>query len=249
MCTLTWWREDDRYALFFNRDELKTRLPARPPEIRERNGVRFIAPADGDHGGTWLLGNEFGVSVALLNYYDAGSGGRSLRDNPVSRGELVLSLGGAPSLDAVAAMLEETPLVNYRAFHLFALAPRDSPRLWTWSGGPGAVLRVDERPEPPVTTSSYRTEEVCARRRERFLEAIESAGRRSLPDRLELFHQGIDSENGAFSVRMRRPDAQTVSFSRIDVDGDKIRFTYRRESVDSLEVNEATRVILPLANP
>jgi membrane protein DedA with SNARE-associated domain len=46
MCTVTWLMHADSYAVFFNRDELKTRSRALPPAIKKQNGVRHIAPVD-----------------------------------------------------------------------------------------------------------------------------------------------------------------------------------------------------------
>src|SRR5258707_15575033 len=67
MCTATWIRTRDGYELFFNRDELATRKPALPPAAREREGVRFLAPEDGDAGGTWIGVNERAIAVGLAN--------------------------------------------------------------------------------------------------------------------------------------------------------------------------------------
>ena len=85
MCTVTWIEQPDRYSLFFNRDELRTRLPARPPEIHTGDRARYVAPIDGDaefaRGGgmtLWLAADSqrtpqriefdlpFGVLVATL---------------------------------------------------------------------------------------------------------------------------------------------------------------------------------------
>ncbi len=59
MCTVSWIHEEGGYQLFSNRDETYTRKPALPPSAREQRGVRFIAPIDGDQGGSWI-----GVSAA-----------------------------------------------------------------------------------------------------------------------------------------------------------------------------------------
>src|SRR5260221_11105891 len=67
MCTVSWLHEDDGYHLLCNRDEKLSRAPALPPRIQERNGVRYVAPIDGNFGGAWIGANEFGVSICLLN--------------------------------------------------------------------------------------------------------------------------------------------------------------------------------------
>ena len=54
MCTLSWIPGQDGYALCFNRDERRTRAAASPPGLLAREGVQFIAPLDGEAGGTWV---------------------------------------------------------------------------------------------------------------------------------------------------------------------------------------------------
>ncbi|NIP92410.1 MAG: hypothetical protein GWO24_02620, partial [Akkermansiaceae bacterium] len=74
MCTLTWWRGTaGSYEVFFNRDEKRTRSIADPPRVHERDGVRFLAPLDPDGGGTWMLANDRGLLVCLLNRWHEGS--------------------------------------------------------------------------------------------------------------------------------------------------------------------------------
>jgi len=69
MCTLTWRRgSKETVEVFFNRDEKKTRSRAEPPGERfDANGVRYLSPLDPESGGTWMLVNERGLVVCLLN--------------------------------------------------------------------------------------------------------------------------------------------------------------------------------------
>src|SRR5947209_18986874 len=69
MCTVSWLRTPQGYQLLCNRDELFARQPAQAPRQSSVNGVRFIAPVDGDFGGTWIAVNEFGLSLCVLNGY------------------------------------------------------------------------------------------------------------------------------------------------------------------------------------
>ena len=54
MCTVSWIHQGPGYQLFCNRDEKHTRRPASKPQLLTRGGVRFLAPIDGDFGGTWI---------------------------------------------------------------------------------------------------------------------------------------------------------------------------------------------------
>ncbi len=242
MCTLTWWQDDSRYALFFNRDEQKTRLPAGPPEIQSRDGVLFIAPIDGARGGTWILANEHGLSLALLNFYAAAIDPASLPGKSPSRGHLVLSLSASRTPESVGPALAEQSLEDYWPFHLFAIAPGQAPRVWTWAGTHSA-LRTDFSPSPPLTTSSVRTAEVCAARIGRYRDLIATGA--GPIDLHRTYHNLFEPGDPAVSVRMRRPDAQTLSYSEIQVDDDTIRFTYRPETIDSCETNPTVTREIP----
>lgn len=239
MCTLTWWRENDRYALYFNRDELKTRAPALPPEIREAAGVPFITPTDPDRGGTWLLVNGHGLSVGILNYYQGAPVDTSL--DLLSRGQLVLSLAPRTSVREVGAELESLPAAEYPPFLLFAMSVAEAPALWKWRGEGGGLSR-EEDVILPLTTSSYRPLDACAHRKARFEEI--PAGLRN-PEALQDYHDSTDPEDSAFSVRMRRNDAQTVSVNKIEVCPGEAVFTYRPEPAGTLEMLEPVRVVIP----
>ena len=100
MCTLT-WRDQDGLEVFFNRDELKTRSRAEPPRTHvSPNGTRFLAPIDPDAGGTWMLANEHGVVICLLNRWHEEEG----QSFQKSRGLIVTELADCKS----PAALEET---------------------------------------------------------------------------------------------------------------------------------------------
>src|SRR5262245_12838820 len=68
MCTVSWLHQRDGYILLCNRDERRTRKPASGPRIAG-GVVRYIAPVDGDHGGSWIGVNHLGLTLCLLNRY------------------------------------------------------------------------------------------------------------------------------------------------------------------------------------
>ena len=98
---------------------------------------------------------------------------------------------------------------------------------------------------PPITTSSFESVEVCRRRSERFQEVPAAA----LPGALEPYHNSVDPDNSAYSVRMRRPDAQTVSLSRIDVRPREAVFDYRPDDIDSLALHPWSHLTLERSAP
>ena len=211
MCTVTWTHEAEGYQLFFNRDEKRTRRPAHPPGSSVLEGVRFIAPRDGDFGGTWLSVNEFGVSVCLLN------GAEGIRGR--SRGLLVLDLTPTTSVAGIRQFLQAADLSTYAPFSLVAIEP-GAATIVEWNGRERAIRDMPES-HGMLTSSSFDTAAVVQRRYNAFasLGPITS-------DLLGEFHRSHGDEPSAYSTCMHRPDAETVSFSHIRVTQDRIEFRY-----------------------
>jgi hypothetical protein len=229
MCTASWWfAEDGGYELFFNRDELKRRAAGLPPEEFCRDGMRYLAPRDGERGGTWLAINEHGLTVCLINHYPAP---RHTATTPaptprLSRGELVLRCATANTPCAVETLVRGTQLEDYAPFFLLTLAAEktDPTRLLTWDGNTLETL-AGEAVTTPVTSSSFETECVIAARHETFGDLGATAGH-AMPARLQTYHQQHDTTRGAYSVCMNRPDACTVSFTRVCVTPRNVTLRY-----------------------
>jgi len=239
MCTVTWRLEEDGYELFFNRDELRTRLPATPPEIREHGGRPFIAPSDGDFGGTWISVNGRGVALALLNGYDPADY-RTDR-NYESRGTLVAGLADAGSVSEVERCLDEAQLGPFRSFRLLTLGP-DRGSLTDWRHEKRSRLPLETVPLPLVS-SSFETDVVGRSRSEQFAALAPGRGPLENADYLR-FHRGHLPRRGAHSVCMHRPNAHTVSFSWIRVDTNFVRFFYTPHAPHA-GVNREDAVTLP----
>jgi hypothetical protein len=226
MCTMTWWTRDGGYELFFNRDERSTRKPALPPAVRRKGEVRFIAPLDGDFGGTWIAVNQWGLTVALQNgYTDEDDMRREPAEGFTSRGLLVTALVDCRSADQLLRRLRRRPLERFRSFLLAAFEPDGTNLLASWLGGRLGVER-DLDPDVPIVSSSFESAGVCRARRESFREMRREA---TVDDRLGLhlaYHASHRPQAGPSSVCMHRPGGQTVSFSWIRVDRRRIGFRY-----------------------
>ena len=227
MCTATWIRNDAGFEVFFNRDELKSRKPALPPSPRVRDGVRFLAPEDGDAGGTWIGVNERGVVLGLANGpvpapgtgLGADAGERAFR----SRGLLVLDLLSSAALGEVEERLVAADWRTYRPFALFAIDRDGASRLWGFDGSRLAHRRDGE--DGVLVLTSSRDAERARRERGRLLDLMVRANG-GLDARLLLaFHASHEPER-ALSPCMHREDASTVSFARIRVGRDAATFEY-----------------------
>jgi hypothetical protein len=217
MCTASWLIHDDGYELFCNRDELNTRQRGIAPVWRERNGMRYLAPTDGDHGGSWIAVNERGLSLCLLNLYGVETASPAGRFT--SRGLLLAALTHHQSPVEVARDLWSLDLNRYRPFLLLLLARQMMPLLLKWDG---TQISGDVRPQMPVTTSSFDTANVIHARQRRFDELAPRDAQS-----LRRYHFSRDPRGGPYSVCLARADARTVSFSHISVIGNTVNFEYQ----------------------
>ena len=220
MCTVSWLPTQDGYELFFNRDELRTRQPAQPAALHTLNGVRYLAPTDGDKGGTWLGINEYGVTVGLLNRY-ADPIDRTREYD--SRGWLVRDALVCVSPLEVAQFLASQDLTRFPPFTLVTLARFAEPTICHWSGQT-LWLEPDAAAALPLSSSSFLPAEVTRARQQYFRQLMPNG----TPDAatLRVFHHSHEPARGAYSVCMHRDDAQTVSFSHIKVTAESVEFAY-----------------------
>lgn len=229
MCTMTWFREGDGYQVFFNRDERRTRKPSSPPALHRAGAVRYLAPLDGDHGGSWLGVNEFGLTLALLNGYAAGEDAAAgPSDEYTSRGLLLTALIETRSADELLPRLGGLELARYRSFLLVLFRPDGRTALARWIGG---RLTVEDPLEtrPPLVSSAFDTDEVRASRSELYRRMREETTEQALELHLR-FHESHHPEKGPYSPCMHRPEARTVSFSRVHVRPEEIAFHFAPHS-------------------
>ena len=210
MCTMTWWRDLDQYGVYFNRDELKTRPRATPPQIE--GGI--LAPTDPVGGGSWLAVNQHGLIVGLLNHWQCTFKGSR------SRGKLVMDLASCQSAQAVEEHLTKMDLTAYSSFTILAMDSNGISR-WDWQ-----EQRLQESEAvAPVSSSSYQPEEVLPARKKVYAELVGQMAKSS-PKLLEAYHE---AEGEALGIRMCRPDAQTWSRSAIRVEPSQIHWEYLEE--------------------
>lgn len=228
MCTVTWWSAAEGYELYFSRDELKTRLPALPPEECRLDGVRYLSPRDGDAGGTWLTVNAFGLSVGLINQYPADA--PAPPEPRVSRGILVREMASCRSVAELSDRLWRCDLKHYEPFQILGVEPDSTGSVHTWNGRFLAVTQ-DAHCHLPYTSSSYLSEEVAKHRRDKFARIIAEKGDMN-PDDLLEFHRDHDAGAAAHSVFMQRDDAETVSFTQVVVSPEQITMAYAEKIPD-----------------
>ena len=226
MCTVTWLRDAAGFHLLHNRDELRTRQLALGPRIHERDGVRFIAPVDANAGGTWVGVNEFGLAACLLNRYEP-----ALATAPTagftSRGLLLMSVLTAHSIQAIQNHIIDMRLDIYQPFQLVIAQLDAGPTVMDWTG---SALRIDTQPDARLPLVSSSLDGVGVNRvRGRIYQPLR--GHATLIG-LRAFHASHDNGTraggpSAYSVCMHRADAQTVSFTEINITSGEVELHYQ----------------------
>lgn len=230
MCTLTWSPRPGGYLLAFNRDERRSRLPALAPSLvaAGTDGRAYLAPSDADAGGTWLTVNSAGLTVGVLNFYQAEAalvaGVRPAQ--PRSRGLLVRELAGHADGAAVASALGRRDLASYLPFTLFAVDAAGDLRCWQWDG---ASLRELLAPTPPLVSSGVDVAGATAARGALWREMAGEPRQRDLDALRDLhlgFHASHRPQRGSLSPCMHREDASTVSLTLVEVGEERVAMRY-----------------------
>jgi hypothetical protein len=188
--------------------------------VRERDGVRFLAPLDGDFGGTWIAANEFGLTLSLLNRYSDAAAPPPA--HPVSRGRLVLDLAPAAGQADLEARLSRVDLEVYQPFTLVAAATDSPVWLAAWNGRTLTLAR-HAAPGLILTSSAFDEEAVALSRRRVFSEALRAG---VSEERLAALHRSHLPARGPSSICMHRGDAETQCLSRITVTASAVRFAH-----------------------
>jgi len=222
---VTWCRSADGYELFFNRDELRSRQEARPPRAHRPaagngRGLRYLAPEDGDFGGSWISVNESGLSLGLLNGFRTPDA--TVARDYRSRGLLLTDLAPCGTPDEVTERLRREDVERYRSFRLLVIAPGVPLLLAEWDRRAVSV-DADAEARIPVISSAIEEGEVGRRRRAEFERVV---GREVTVARLLEFHRSHANGPSSFSVCMHREDAATRSFTRVRVAREEITMTH-----------------------
>ncbi len=209
-----------RLRVSCNRDELLTRAPALPPRVWQAGSRCAVMPVDPESGGTWIGANDAGLVCALLNLHDGSPTARAT----VSRGTIVPALLRCENVVSAVDRVRSLQVDRYRPFRLLLIGRGELAECWT--GGAGLAHRHESIQGPIMRTSSGLGDTlVAAPRHALFRQFVERAS--DPVAAADLFHLHRWRGREALSVRMRRPDARTVSHTTVEVRGDSVRVTYR----------------------
>ncbi len=222
MCTATWLRSETGFSLCFNRDEMKTRQQALPPEIESIDTVNVIMPVDPEGKGSWIAVNEYGLAICLLNNYGAKINVEQRQW--LSRGQIIRKLSSATCIQEVDKRIEAMNLFNVKGFQVLALCSRFNEPLissWVWDGL--ELLHVRDG-QQIFSSSSFNTQPVVSNRQQFFEQYI--AEHEVTIENLRQFHKTENTEDSRYGVCMVRSEAETVSYTEIHVKPNSVSMCY-----------------------
>lgn len=224
MCTISWYVDDKRYHVFFNRDEQKNRPRAIAPSSMLQDGVQVLMPVDPQGQGSWISVNQYGATFALLNYYQ----GSRPKGQLNSRGQIIRDISGMRSFAEVSAFIEKLRLTDFAPFSLVCFFAGDSSferTVLRWSGKQSERLLC----RSPLISSGVEFDAVNRQRMacyEQYMSA-EAATPELTVSRFRHMHASHLPRASAYSICMHRADAHTVSFSQVSVLDDQAHFIYK----------------------
>lgn len=212
MCTVTLIARRHGYALGMNRDEQRTRIPARPPARQQCGNRTALFPAE-PSGGTWIGVNDSGVTFALINWYSEPA---HVPGQTLSRGQIPCIALATATPDETHAALTRFPLPCINPFRLIGVFPATRAIIeWRWN------LRILTRHNHPWRTATWISsghDETGAQsaRGKIFRAALRQSSAGSV-DWLRRLHRSHRPERGPYSHCMHRAEAATVSYTEVVV--------------------------------
>ena len=222
MCSLSFLPQGNGFTVLMNRDERKDR--PRPQEIilSEMVGIEKAYPKDPSAGGTWLGVNNFGLAIALLNFYPKSF---AFRESLTSRGLIIPKFLEHQEHAIAVQDFDRSSFKNFAPFRIVFLQIGRPVQIRIWSG---RHLKRISRPFEMffLASSSWSDHFVRKHRTEQFKQLMNDIGQQDLSPRdLRQFHFSRQGDQGATHLLMSRNDAQTTTISQIEVSAQDIKLS------------------------
>ncbi|PCJ54979.1 MAG: hypothetical protein COA73_13925 [Candidatus Hydrogenedentota bacterium] len=227
MCTLTVQSLPTGILATMNRDEALSRAPETSPVIHADDSIRWMAPHDGEKGGTWMGANEHGVVACLLNAYLPGES--LLPDTSghyQSRGEIIptmLAQGGG--VEAVEWIESELDPKKYPSFMLLVFA-KGIARCYTWHKHETMACEDLLDAEWVLRSSSGWDSSEVSKWREDLFADWRSDGEEMI-DHLPKFHLIQEAGREDWSPLMKRSWSGTRSVTQVAIDFNDLKIDLR----------------------
>lgn len=237
MCTVTIHRSESTLLVTMNRDEARVRAPEKPPERQFGNSIQWIAPLDSQAGGTWFGANEYALQACLLNRYLPEDAAKiNAPEKRPSRGRIIVDLlERGPENNARAWLNETFDPEPYPSFWLVVVGRKNTFSL-AWDGQT-LERRTHSEPWTMFSSSSWRTQEVLAYRKEVFDDWIARGA--SLEKLLPAFHLWQPTDRKEWAPLMDREYSATRSITQTETQFQnrhtEMRYWPREHLVSSLD--------------
>lgn len=226
------------FRLVTNRDELRTRPTAMPPQWHALAGPsgrdgssegtrRAVYPVDPAGGGTWIASSPAGLVLCILNANPIPPEVLPPSNSLHSRGVIIprLMSATAPGQNAmdVIRQLDEWELERFAPFRLIGVSPSGSGHQGfvaieaSWNR---SELTLKEHAPGPVCFVSSGLGDPLVKPRIKLFNELVRASSVSLPELAaaqDRFHHHLWEDRPEISVLMNRRDARTVSISTVEV--------------------------------
>lgn len=227
MCTVTIHRSDSLLLVTMNRDEARFRAPEIPPreQIGRDKPIKWLAPIDGQAGGTWCGVNEYAVHACLLNRYLPNDA--LIYDLPgerPSRGQIIIQLLELGlERDALRWLNEGFDPKPYPSFWLIVAGP-DQTHSFMWDGH---QLERQTHIDPWLffSSSSWRTHDVIEYRKQAFDAWVNSGAPRE--GLIPSFHIWQPNDRAEWAPLMDREYSASRSITLMETDFTKQRTEMR----------------------
>ncbi len=202
-----------------NRDERKNRAKAKPPEIQQHeDGTEYLAPIDTEAGGTWAGVNEYGLTLLLINNYQAMNPELAHRSDALSRGLIIPQLMNHTSVEQIVESLKQLEANRYNPFTLFIFS-RYQQRISSYSWD-GVTVKFEDLPAEPFVkiSSGFDPDEAYKIRNNEFRRRLSETDMNNVDaDWIKSLHQSTNPEPGALSIAMIQEKVMSVSSIVLDL--------------------------------
>jgi Transport and Golgi organisation 2 len=226
MCTLTVVTNNETYLIAMNRDEKIKRSAGFPLDIYEVGSARVIYPCD-ESGGTWLAVNEYGTTLALLNWNDVAASGILAKTR--SRGQVIPALIGSRSLSDLHDVIHLSNFEGMLPFRLVGVFPFEQ-QIWEWRWDAKQVDSQLHLWQSRHWFSSSLSDERAKSLRGAACRRAQNASDAGSVPWLRRLHASHATGPGPFSLCVHRDDVKTLSFSEVSVTGKLIDMHHFRGS-------------------
>ena len=163
--------------------------------------------------GTWIVLNDTGATLALINWYSITA---QVKGGIVSRGKVVNAASAAGMPESVDSALAHLPLKKIKPFRLVGIFPATN-EIAEWRWDLKKLIHQKHRWRSQQWISSGFDEPNAQRiRSQTFRRALQQKSAGSLAW-LRRLHRSHSPQAGPFSMCMHRDDAATVSYTELAV--------------------------------